>query len=53
MGNLNDRLDEINNKRQEFEIEEQMLIEEGLQSTDPSEVIKAMNVVKIRGNEGI
>jgi len=49
--NLYQQLKDIENRRKEFDVEERLLIDKALQSDNPSDIVKAMEVVKIRQNQ--
>lgn len=47
------RYSEITNKKMELEIQENLLIENGLSSRDPQQVMKALQAVEIKKNKGV
>lgn len=48
---LYQKLSEVSDREKEFEAERQLLIDEALKSGNPAEIVKAMNVVKIKQND--
>src|SRR5210317_1275014 len=44
---------DLANKSKEIEVARQLLIEKAIHGDNPTDIVKAMNVVKIRPNDGI